>query len=400
MASITNNQSKEDDEQYSELQGRQIIGNNHDLTTQIILHLPSNSIFNLKLTSKLWLSISHDHLFIKTHALRHPRRLSGVFLRYVAQPQASSHAYVASKSNDNTTPVPFVAAQNSLGLNIVQSCNGLLLCSCSDIEYYVCNPMTMQRKQVPLPKGVRPGGYFGLNLAFDPRLSPFYKIVCVSKLFGHRSRFQLEVYSSETGQWKSVGDPFIETDVLHFKQGVFCKGVIHWLKTTSSCLYFDVNNECLRSTPEPPLGKQCASYSHEFFGQSNDHLYFVVKRHLPNFTLLQMKDDYSGWFVKNVVNLDVLAETFPIMARNLDRTPRFLLLYECNVLCIEESESGSDIDGDDLELVLSMPGKIVRFNPRTNASREFGELVRQPYNASSWYKDFLAYEYFETICPV
>ncbi|KAK9723854.1 hypothetical protein RND81_05G030200 [Saponaria officinalis] len=212
--------------------------------------------------------------------------------------------------------------------------------------------------------------------------------------------YQVEVCSSKTTQWKTIGKPFFEPNVLHFKNGVFCKGAIHWLKTSSICLYFDVDNELMKSTPEPPQWKQCPSYSHEYFGRANDHLYFVVKRRLPNCTLLQMKANYSGWFVKCVIDLDRLAKNFPFMARNFDYTPEFLPHYECNVLCVAGLEGESDIDEGDVELLVSMPGKIVRFNPRTNASREIGRLPLYPYNDSVWYKDFSVNEYFETICPV
>ncbi|XP_021743297.1 F-box protein At5g07610-like [Chenopodium quinoa] len=379
----------------------EVIASNYDLTSQILLRLPSRSVDNLRHTSKQWCSISSDPYFITSHIRDNPPLLSGFFLHYFERPRALSHEYVAVESIEKTTvgsSLQFVEAQNSLDLHILQSCNGLLLCSL-DTKYYICNPTTLQRKQIPLPKSWLTFGTYALNLAYDPKQSRHYKVVYVRKFYGLQPKYQIEVYSSETGYWNTSGEPFIEENDIDFKHGVFCKGAIHWLKQTSSCLYFDINQGCLKSTPEPPRTKQFDTTECEYFGQSNGHLYLVVRRHLPNFMLYQMEDDYSGWSLKCVVDLDVLATNFPSMARNFYNTSVFSRIYECNVLCVVENGNEVDEIGH-VNLVVSIPGEILYFNPLTKASKKIAQLRISPFDESVWFRDFILHEYFETICPV
>ncbi|KAL2933973.1 hypothetical protein RDABS01_017092 [Bienertia sinuspersici] len=381
----------------------EVIATNYDLATQILLHLPATSVVNLKITSKLWCLISSDHYFITNHTVSHPPLLSGLFLHYLGRARASSHEYATLQpiNRSKYTPLQFVGALNSLDLHILQSCNGLLLCSSNTNGYYICNPTTLQRRLIPLPKEWLVFGPLALNLAFDPRKSPYYKVVRVKRLYGKQPNYQVEVYSSETGQWKVSGEAFVEAQEVNFKQGVYCKGAIHWLKPTSSCLYFDIDNECIKVTPEPPRAKQFDVSERDYFGQSNGCLYLVVRRHLPNFTLFQMEDDYSGWFMKYFVDLDVLASSFPSMARNFYNTPIFCRFYECNVLCVVDNNTGKgNNENGQLNLVVSIPGEIVYFNPCTNVSNKIAQLMVCPFDESVWFRDFFVHEYVETICAV
>ncbi|GJR71980.1 hypothetical protein Tco_0084345 [Tanacetum coccineum] len=88
-------------------------------------------------------------------------------------------------------------------VKILQSCNGLLMCSgsASPAFYYVYNPCTNLFKRLSQPEKSHDDSYFHLTvvlrMTFDLRKSLDYKVVLVVA----RLNFDLEiqVYSSETG---------------------------------------------------------------------------------------------------------------------------------------------------------------------------------------------------------
>ncbi|GAB4858056.1 hypothetical protein Ancab_015958 [Ancistrocladus abbreviatus] len=367
----------------------QIIAGSNDLAAELFLHLPPSSLSNFKYASKQWLSLISDTHFISMHARLNPPSLSGVFL-YHYYGRSSKLEFVSFKKNHPSSPEPFLTVLNSKGLRILQSCNGLMLC-CSEKAHYICNPTKNQWKQIPLPNDAHVTSDCALNLAFDPSKSPYYTIVCVSRFYGRHSHYKIEIYSSKTRLWRPSGDPFLATDVLDFRSGVFCNGAIHWLNRTSGCLYFNLDQECLRTTPEAPPELQFPSNSHNLFRQSNRHLHFVVERPLPNFKLFEMAKDYSGWFLHSVIDFEALAIKFPIMARDTAKRPHIYPLYDCNVLSVVHGASA-----DHVEVVVSMAGQIISFNPKTNASKKIGDMMRRP----TWYKDFTSFEYFETLSLV
>lgn len=112
----------------------------------------------------------------------------------------------------------------SIPMEIVQSCNGLLL-----FKYYssvhfiklhcVCNLATKQHKFVPLPdfKDANPLDVTCF-LAFDPSVSPHYKIVGVAQTY----QYKFFIFSSETAQWKRT-NVSIAGWMVQKTKAVYCK---------------------------------------------------------------------------------------------------------------------------------------------------------------------------------
>ncbi|GJZ45554.1 hypothetical protein Tco_0593150 [Tanacetum coccineum] len=95
-------------------------------------------------------------------------------------------------------------------VNILQSCNGLLLCSGwgSPAFYYVYNPSTNLFKRLPQPDNSHDFSILHttgvLRMAFDPTKSRDYKVV---QLFAClHAELEIQVYSSETGNWSLCRD--------------------------------------------------------------------------------------------------------------------------------------------------------------------------------------------------
>lgn len=102
------------------------------------------------------------------------------------------------------------------GIRISQSCNGLLLyptdfvyTNVDDVKYYVYNPTTNKSRLIPLPSDETEYEtensvavavtVTAMNLAFDPSISPHYKVVSLSVVnMTYFSYTRVDVYSSET----------------------------------------------------------------------------------------------------------------------------------------------------------------------------------------------------------
>ncbi|KAK6130029.1 hypothetical protein DH2020_036215 [Rehmannia glutinosa] len=282
-----------------------------DLFREIFLRLPFRSLVRMKSVCKNWNSIISD-LNVNSPA--------GLFFQY--SDVNTCYAYVPFSRQIKGRP-PFVNQINkyikdSSGIRILQSCNGLMLCrsdraSKNHRKYYICNPTT--KEYSTLPRLVGRGGFSrtirGLNLAFDPSKSPYYKVVCVRELGLCRAKehqYQFEVYSSDTdgGIWRKCGEPF--TAQVNFKHGVCWNGAIHWISITGAgkSIYFNPYDELMmpKVMPTPPVSDGHFSTRNYYFGESHGHLHYIdVCRMVTGFKVYEIKKDYSEWFSKYRVDL-------------------------------------------------------------------------------------------------
>lgn len=102
---------------------------------------------------------------------------------------------------------------------------------------------------------------------------------------------------------------------------------MHWVDRGELSLLFDVEQECLHEMPMPPVKEGRAERRLGYFGESGGHLY-LVEIYGPltvGFDVMEMKIDYSGWFVKYHVNLNAVAENYPWTVRqNVQEIHRFI----------------------------------------------------------------------------
>ncbi|KAK6117858.1 hypothetical protein DH2020_048400 [Rehmannia glutinosa] len=279
-----------------------VVASIDDLLINIILRLPIKSLLPSELVCKHWNSLISNPGFLESNSA------VGLFFQFCDGPW---HAYIPFSVDESRGP-PFVDGldfiENPSDMKILQSCNGLLLC-CNDwafncrVKYYVCNPTTKQYSTLPVvPKKQR-----GLSLLFDPSRSPYYKIVCVRELRSCRNehRFQIEVYSSETGNtWRILGEPFAAR--VKFKRGVYWNGAIHWISSsvTGESIYFNPDNQTVKVMPTPPILDGDVSTRNSYFGESCGHLHYIdVYKMTTEFNVYEMRRDYSEWFVKYQVDV-------------------------------------------------------------------------------------------------
>ncbi|KAL6204049.1 hypothetical protein ACLB2K_021319 [Fragaria x ananassa] len=330
--------------------------------TEILVRVPAKPLVRFKCVSKHWLSLISDPKFGHRHTLQNPNPpVSAVFCeksnrRFCFIPIDLDHMRGAPSTSINTSnhgilnpsptgsppfnPLKFAQNQYHADIKVIQSCNGLFLCrllySPNDPPYFIFNPTTNQFSTLIPPatgERVQPC-VISIALAFDPSKSPHYKVVCLRTIDGSKDGtiYHIVIYSSETQSWRILDSSFKRVDE---EQDGFVRLPPH--------LYDRVTE----------------STKYRYFLESGDghqlHLIDIFEHSVAKFEVLEMGKDYSGWFVKYLVDLD------PIY-RRLNPTERYVVLFidqEKN----EEEESSS--------LLLHTPGKLISYNLKCGTYKSF-----------------------------
>ncbi|WMV31103.1 hypothetical protein MTR67_024488 [Solanum verrucosum] len=283
-----------------------------DLLVEILLRVPIRSLLCFKTVSKRWLSIiTHPHFSVLCQP--NPNRAVGLFLTCpYSLPAKPQFDYVHFDKKNPPKP-PFKNLKfikDSSGISVLQSCNGLMLCSNSPLRlaktnYYVCNPTT--KHYTALPKSVletENSKIHGISLAFDPAKSPHYKVICVRDSVSSPQHYQIEIYPAQTGPWRLSGDPFIAD--VNFSKGVYWNGSIYWISTSGNltCLYYNLDFERLGVMPMPHFPDDQGT-TITYFGESCGHLHLTkISFYTIRFDVYEMRRDDSEWFVKYKVDFE------------------------------------------------------------------------------------------------
>ncbi|KAJ4840358.1 hypothetical protein Tsubulata_007628 [Turnera subulata] len=353
------------------------IANNDDLLKEILLRLPIKSLLKFKTVSKHWLSLISNPHFSRFYR-PHSNSPCALFLRSSNRPLNPEYGFYTLQTSTNSN-APFKTLTftvDSGGIEIIQSCNGLLLCATfrtryrSKRNYYVYNPTTRHYTTLPHPL---PGRISGVSLAFDPSKSPHYKAVCVTNSRSLRNHLQIQIYSSETGPWRTSAVPFTTTGNIEFDCGVFCNGAIHWISDSGRCLYFEVDRELLKEMPMPPIPDGWDQRRVRYFGESRGSLFLVEIYKPPHdhqLEVYELASDYSGWFPKYQVDINAVAAAFPEMGRDYLQDPSILNYYAFQILCVVKGETE-----DGSYLVLHIPNKLIRYEFKAKRFQKLHDFV-------------------------
>ncbi|XP_074359073.1 F-box protein At5g07610-like [Apium graveolens] len=336
---------------------------------------------SLKCVSRKWHSlITTSHFIHLRNSL--PLRVSGLFIQRPLGIGIPNKVYFVPL-DDQETVSPFRNinfAHNPYGpenIRILQSCNGLLLCSTAlykpgKYRCYVYNPSTNVLATLPKhPPSRTRFGVCHIGLAFDPSKSIHYKVIA----FGFTSRSQSNcvgdfyIYSSENRTWKASVKSYTLAPGMNFLGGVYWNGCVHWLSdlmtesepesSLSDCLYFNVHEERLETFPRPPIGARSTSRRSLYFAQSEDHLHVIgIFPGATSLSVYEMKNDYSEWFVKYKIDLDPISRIFPEMKDRAVLEDQSGDVYAVDVLSLIRREHVLEHSF----LVLEIPGKAIRYN--------------------------------------
>lgn len=391
----------------------EIIATNEDLLAEILTRVPVRPLLRFKCVCKLWRSLISTTQFSHSHTLHHPASFSGIFVRTTPGLADPHFQFVPFLCNENPSGSPFDSlnfVHDPAGIKILQSCNGLLLCSSlrkiyKNRNFYVYNPSTNQFSVVTpsAAANAKSTPILGLTLAFDPSKSPYYKIVCVRSSAVSVLHDQIEIYSSETRSWRSSGSPFIPPFDMVFDDGVFWNGSVHWLRSMGLLsLYFDVEREVFGKMPCLPATEGgWSSPKFRYFRESGGHLHVIeIHGQCPSqFKVLELKKDYSEWFVKYKVDLQALVDQYPEM--NLNYFDHFgSLSYAFVVLFLARDDDGKN--KDEASLLLHIPGKVISYNLKVGTFKKLCDLAPHgtEYRVSPQFGLFDAYQYIETLASV
>ncbi|KAE8720192.1 putative Kinase superfamily protein [Hibiscus syriacus] len=351
----------------------ELIGYNDDILVNILVLLPGNSLLRFRNVSKQWFSLISSPYFSRclNQSLIFP---SAIFLRMRNKPK---YHFLSLYKNPVRRPTvrSFTFIDDSAGIRLLQSCNGLLLC-CSnnrigeyDRTYYIYNPTTNQYTILPKPgnRTPNPNTVFGVTLAFDPSKSVHYKVVFVRSSETTSHLYRLEIYSSEAHLWSFSSDI---PKVKNFGQGGYCCGAVHWIMNNSrSLLRFDVHLERFQGIPLPNIQDDWDQQPKcRYFGECGGYMHLILtscKHSTRQFDAYEMKNDFSGWFAKYQVDLNALISTYPEMTRSHSH-PLDWDYHAFRVLAIVVGEESKQGLSPSSFIVLHIPGKAITYSFKDN----------------------------------
>ncbi|XP_050383008.1 F-box protein At5g07610-like [Argentina anserina] len=383
------------------------VANIEELLTEILLRVPARPLVRFKCVSKHWLSFISGPEFCHRHSLRNPKpSVSAVFssssMYFGFVPLDLNHdrngnQYLFdSAGSPNFNPLNFLQPLHST--MIIQSCNGLVLCTptnTSKDKFYLLNPTTNQFCTLSLPAAADSAQVFGYALAFDPSKSPHYKVVFLETINIPEGRdyspyYHIHIYSSENRSWRHLNSNFVRLPNVSYKQGVYCNGAVHWVGLDDEVAYYHIDDECLRRVLPPPPDKEPSRKSRNFqASHCGSHLqlidiYYVTS--LIRFEVLEMGSDYSGWFLKYHLDFDPTLAPLPCL-----KSHRFTVLF----LAPEEVEGE-----ESLSMFLHYAGKVISYNFKSAIFKSFELPSRPGVDDSRLRVYYCGHQYMETLACV
>nr|GEW42137.1 hypothetical protein [Tanacetum cinerariifolium] len=201
---------------------------------------------------------------------------------------------------------------------ILQSCNGLLLCStrvtCD--EYYIYNPSTDLCKMLPSRHVLDLDfGYAvsKIKIAFDPRISTYYKVVSADNHIkrdpGMSARIQ--TYSPETGVLCVCDIRFPPLSFFGFENGICWNNAIHWLYGGKLHYKLDIADHPVLKNLQTLGSLDGKAHWDSKLCESRGCLLLVYMEFSDSlFDVYEMRNESSGWLLKYTVILDTMMQ-FP-----------------------------------------------------------------------------------------
>ncbi|KAK6150579.1 hypothetical protein DH2020_015511 [Rehmannia glutinosa] len=213
-----------------------------DVVKDIVLpFLPAKTLFRFKPVSKEWYRRINGP-FLAHEQSYYFRDLSGFFCQH----DDENPTFVTLNENAYGVPTPSLTFLPEL-VNIVSSCNGLLLCQgrYGNNSYFICNPASEKWTELPCPKfyhGYEPATI----LAFEPsalNIEAHYELICAVQILDHPI-ISFEMYSSTSGSWRISETSFVEFGGLSFTgNNFYMNGIAYWETSQRKVVAFDLKNE-------------------------------------------------------------------------------------------------------------------------------------------------------------
>ncbi|XP_071703864.1 F-box protein CPR1-like [Rutidosis leptorrhynchoides] len=207
-----------------------------DLIESILLLLPSKFLGHFKSVSKRWNSLISSPNFIKTHIINYTKNnpnLNPTHLILVSEDCESLYSLEIKQLNTLTTVTAISLNFQVPMIQILGSCNGLLLCY--DFDYNPCLVNPIARKTLKVPELCRKGNDNLYGFSYDYSTDD-YKVISISRIHvsdsDPHSSFVC-VYSLRNNSWK-MSLPNYPYYVYTPEHSVvpLLNNNLHWLVTT------------------------------------------------------------------------------------------------------------------------------------------------------------------------
>ncbi|KAL8152535.1 hypothetical protein V2J09_010295 [Rumex salicifolius] len=351
------------------------VAGNADLLTEILSRLPAKSLLRFKSVSKEWQSLISSNFFVGLHR---NKKISGVLLH---RPSKSTleFAFLDGEShrrpNPSNLPRQFGDDCVNNSIRILQSCNGLLLCSARRGPHirtlHVYNPTTGALSS-PAESPDHPTAATWMNLVFDPAESPHYQLISI-----HNFSNQIHRYSSATGNWSPCTSPinFRAPFNLVLAGGVYWRGSLHWLgpnSTNQDSFFLHVEHQ--KSGALPPVIGRLRKRRQSSLESSGGKLLLVEVYEEGEIRVLEMKEDYSGWEIRyEIAAIDGVSEVYPqVFGRAFDGLSS-KIYCKFQVCCVV-----------DMVVVMRIPGKILGFELESKKLWEMKDVLPSSDTASDF----------------
>ncbi|GJU65202.1 F-box protein-like protein isoform X1, partial [Tanacetum coccineum] len=356
-----------------------------DLLIEILLRLPILSLILFKSVSKHWLSLIRNinpTLRRTTNPNLDPP--TGLFIQRLESPSLYDFVSLDSRILSRIYPIPFkfiFRLNSQIRFNILESCNGLLLCEGVNQDnmiirdmYCIFNPSVnlfkmLPKRHDPSLTRVKPI----IKIAFDPRKSPHYNVIGILDGFD-----KIEIYSSKTGSWSVCRIPNISR--IYFQWGINWNNAIHWLDNEKGPLHFklDILNEhpIITKIQLPVTVDKRMPWDRKLFESRGCLLLLGVDyKYSQQFNIYEMSNVSSEWSVKYNFNLD----------DNIILWPRTI---SCNVWCIVLGERE-----EDSSIVMELDKKVVEYKIRSKNFRELYDMRGHALRGFQFFASFAGPEH-------
>ncbi|KAM0909745.1 hypothetical protein ACQ4PT_014626 [Festuca glaucescens] len=353
---------------HSKKMGSSLADLTDDLLLEILSRLPVKSVCRSKCVSRHWRGlITH-----RANRKKLPQTLSGFFSRHISL-DVRPRLYSILGGQEQLVSDPSLSfLPGYTYVWPVDCCNGLLLCLCSkgapnnEGDYVVCNPAT--EEWLILPDSGRHGEVFARRLCFDPAVSSGFHVFCILEDVEEYIA-DLEIYSSEEGEWSHKENGWAE-DTMLYDRSVFLNGMLHFISTDSRIAAVDKEGKTWKTIPLLETMKS------ETDRESNDALilrsqgrlhYLNVRDRDPSTLSVWILDSYhtGKWIFKYNISISKLfghkrfrlARDYTLIAIHPDCNLIFVILNRENLLL------SYDIDRGKVHVIHILKD---RFNERCN----------------------------------
>ncbi|PIN18018.1 hypothetical protein CDL12_09316 [Handroanthus impetiginosus] len=232
-----------------------------EILFDIFSRLPAKSVGKCGCLSKQWCTLLSTPQFIKSHLNRKTRQENLILIT----PSHSLHAITTIK--DDTVSRNLELRNN--WVEVVGSCDGLVLLINVRYEKILLNPITRQQVKVPdSPLALKRWEGFSMHGFGYDRHTDDYKIVTLSyyadDYYDPDNEYEpdcentfVDVYSVKKGVWKRVENSPYNHAVPEVSSGAFVNGAVHWLASGRESGYrsvivaFNFANEVFDEIPAP-----------------------------------------------------------------------------------------------------------------------------------------------------